>query len=312
MRRLVLSIDDLSDAEIRQILERAAELQAGAAGGGEGRSRVVGLLFGETSLRTRVGFAAAAAHLGWHTIDIHERRHSPSSMIESWGDTLRTLSGYLDVLVARPGERLERSLLETHLRIPFVNAGGVGPEAEHPSQALIDVFSVEQELGPVGKLQIAVCGDLRMRAVRSLLRLLARRQPKRVVLVTVPDLIDPVPLPSPLKELVEWREPWDLDGVDVLYVVGIPHQAIPEARRDTLRVTATALEALPAGAIVLSPLPIIDEIDAPARLDPRVRMFEQSDRALFVRMAVLEGVVRERVPDVGKDPRLSPERTALA
>lgn len=289
MSRLVVSIDDLSDTEIARILARAAEFERGKTPRNE-QSRIVGLLFQQTSLRTRVGFAAAAARLGWQSIEVSERRHDPSSMIESWEDTLRTLSGYLDVLVARPGEHLSRDLLETSLNIPYISGGSVPPDAEHPSQALIDLYAMEAELGSVTDLSIAICGDMRMRAVRSLLRLLARRIPRRMTLITVPTLAGHSPIEKQLESITEHRTLTELDGIDVLYVAGIPHQAIPEDVRDTLRVTAQTLVSLPCNAIVLSPLPIIDEIDEEARSDSRIRMFEQSDRALFVRMALLEHV----------------------
>lgn len=292
MAKLVLSIDDLSDDEIARVLDRAAYFEGSRQNPQVERDGVIGLMFTETSLRTRVGFAAAASRLGWRAIDIFERRHSPSSMTESWGDTLRTLSGYLDVLVARPGEHLDRALLADSLSIPYLSGGDVGPDAEHPSQALIDVYAIEQELGALRALTIAICGDLRMRSVRSLLKLLARRAPRHLVLITLPEVGAPESVPPQLSSRVEFRPPWALEDVDILYVAGIPHGAVSQDRRSALRVTWDAIATLPTKSVILSPLPVIDEIDSHARADPRIRMFEQSDRALFVRMAVLEEVVR--------------------
>lgn len=287
MPKHLLSIDDLSDAEIDRILERASEFERdGSSPSGE--SRIVGLLFGQTSLRTRVGFAAAAARLGWQSIDILERRHDSTSMIESWADTLRTLAGYLDLLVARPGDHLDRNLLADSLPIPYISGGSTGPQAEHPSQALIDLHAIESELGPIRDLRVAICGDIRMRAVRSLLKLFTRRTPQAVALITVPALQGRSSTSAEAGYAIMQRTLAELGGIDVLYVAGIPHQAIPEGVRDTLRVTEQTLASLPRESIVLSPLPMIDEIGEEARKDPRVRMFEQSDRALFVRMALLE------------------------
>lgn len=285
----LLSIDDLTDEQIDRILLRAAAHHAGEVPSPVlPRPVVAGLLFGQTSLRTRVGYAAAAARLGWHAVDIPGRRHDPTAMLESWADTLRTLAGYLDVLVARPGEELSKGVLERNLSIPYVNGGGTGPDAEHPTQALVDLSAMQHELGQVCDLTIAVCGDLRMRAARSLLRLLARRPPRRLVVATAPPMN--APLPPELHAITEHRPLADLGGPDVLYVIGMPHMAVPEDVRDTLRVTDRVVQALPDHAVVLSPLPVIDEIDAEAREDHRVRMFQQSDRALAVRMATLEMV----------------------
>ena len=287
MARIILSIDDLSDAEIAHILARSSEFEHGKRPQTAQR-RIVGLLFQQTSLRTRVGFAAAAARLGWECIDVSERRHDPTSMIESWHDTLRTLSGYVDTLVSRPGVHLSREELETSLEIPYINGGSIPPDAEHPSQSLIDLYTIEAERGTISDLSIAICGDLRMRAVRSLVRLLARRTPRRLVFISVPELVDVADLPSAVKAFAEFQEPWQLGDIDVLYVAGIPHQAIPETRRDTLRVTSRTLAGLKDEAIVLSPLPVIDEMTEEAKMNPQVRMFAQSDHGLYVRMALLE------------------------
>jgi aspartate carbamoyltransferase catalytic subunit len=83
--------------------------------------------------------------------------------------------------------------------------------------------------------------------------------------------------------------------VDVLYVAGIPHGALDEPGRARLRVDRKALAALRPGAVVLSPMPVIDEIATTARSDPRIRMFQQSDDALFVRMALIEALVVPRL-----------------
>ena len=293
MGKILLSVDDLSDAEIERILGSAAALETGDLRPDPVPHRILGLFFKEASLRTRVGFAAAASRLGWHTVDITDRRFSPVSMVESWADTLRTLSGYLDGLVCRPGVELDEATLRTNLDIAYVNAGGAGPGAEHPSQALIDVRSIEAEAGDVRSLTVAVCGDLRMRAVRSLFKLLARPRwtPEQVVLVTLPELSDLSEIPQAIAEKCEHRTIGELGDVDIVYIAGIPHGAISETGRDRLRLTPKALDAMPPDTVVLSPMPVIDEIDDAARMDPRVRMFQQSRRGLFVRQALLMELV---------------------
>jgi aspartate carbamoyltransferase catalytic subunit len=272
--------------EIRLILDRATSLRAGAAAR-LARPPLVGLLFLETSLRTRVGFAAAAARLGGQSIDIAERRGSAVSMPEGWADTLRVVSGNVDLIVARPGRPLDAAQLRPLLVGGFLNGGDAGPCAEHPSQALIDLYAIEQARGPVAQLTVAICGDLRMRAVRSLVRLLGRFPPRRLVAISDPRLAD--------GSIAEHRTPWDVDDVDVLYVAGIPHGALDEPGRARLRVDRKALAALPPDAVVLSPMPVIDEISTTARSDPRIRMFQQSDDAQFVRMALIEALLSPRL-----------------
>ena len=289
MFRNLLSINDLTDDEITDILDRARYFAAnpGAALSNAGPAKLIGLVFLQTSLRTQTGFAAACARLGWQTVTVKELRSSAVSAEESIEDTVRVISGITDLVVAR----LPRPIASVVAGLPgpVINGGDAGPDAEHPTQALIDLLAIEEELGEIGKLHIAICGDLRLRASRSLLRLLSRRKPGKLSLISVPALADDC-----LPELgcVTLN---DLADVDVLYVAGIPHLAIPENVRDGLRVTEQVISSLPHSAIVLSPLPIIDEIDPAARSDSRVRMFRQSDRGVPVRMAVLQGLLAANI-----------------
>jgi aspartate carbamoyltransferase catalytic subunit len=282
------SIDDLTEGDINRVLARAHALETRQkVNPHDGRGvELLGLVFMEPSLRTRVGFIAAAARLGWQTASVFEQRASERSMAESVDDTLRVVSGMCAAVVTRIPQPI--STISLALPVPLINGGDSGPMAEHPTQALIDLFSMEQELGPVGELRVAICGDLRMRASRSLLRLFAKRPPARLSLISVPELREEKDLAAISTLLVDSRTLKDLSDIDVLYVAGIPHRAIPEALRDTLRVTNAALSTMPSSAVVLSPLPVVDEIDDEARTNSRIRMFEQSDRGVSVRMAILE------------------------
>jgi aspartate carbamoyltransferase catalytic subunit len=205
------------------------------------------------------------------------------SLPESIEDTVRVLSGYADALVVRAGRPAARLDAAIRADTPWLNGGD---EAEHPSQALIDIFAMERLVAPVADLHVAITGDLRMRAGRSLLRLLTRSRPARLTVVSDPELglSDPVVTSSGATLLDSVAE---LGDVDVLYAVGIP-KGPGEAVRSRLRVGAPALQALSPRGVVLSPLPLIDEIALSVRDDPRMRFFEQSDLGLFVRMALLE------------------------
>lgn len=286
MRRAICSVDDLTIEEIGAVLERAAAM---AKGGPPAVTapRLVGLAFLTASLRTRIGFSAAAARLGWSTVAVDAPRSGPTSMAESWDDTLRTLGGMVDLVVARPGRPLAQAEVAATCAVPFINGGDEGPTAEHPSQALVDMFAIEHLRGPVGDQVVALCGDLRMRAVRSLVRLLCRRPPRRLVLVSSPPLAYPEALPPALAAIAEQRTLNELRGVDVVYLAGIPHGAADESDRAALRFGTGALAALATDAIVLSPLPLLDEITPDARFDQRVRMFDQSDLGVAVRAALL-------------------------
>ncbi|KQQ07562.1 hypothetical protein [Rathayibacter sp. Leaf296] len=290
MSRRLLGIGDLTSAEIDAVLDRARVHSAGESVSTV-TGAVVGLAFFQTSLRTRIGFESAAHRLGARPVTVVDRRASEASLPESIGDTVRVLSGYSDAVVVRADRPAARTDASVRLGAPWLNGGDGGAAAEHPSQTLIDLFAVERLVGPVNELHVAITGDLRMRAARGLLRLLARRPPARLSVVSDGDLglSDPVVLASGAAVVPSVR---DLDSVDVLYAVGIP-KGPGEAVRSRLRVDGRALETLTARGAVLSPLPIIDEIALSVRGDRRLRFFEQSDLGLFVRMALLEHVLSD-------------------
>jgi aspartate carbamoyltransferase catalytic subunit len=250
----------------------------------------IGLLFLEPSLRTRAGFAVAAARLGGTPIDVQELRWGPAmSATESFTDTIRTLTGMVDVAVVRTPFRVDRNVVGEAAIAPYVNAGD--GNGDHPTQTLIDLLAIE-ERGSVHDLRIGLCGDLRMRAARSLLKLLNRVPPKRLVLMAPEGRGDPgLELAPALLSRTVKHDHADFRDIDVLYMVGLPagegEQRLRTEARASFALTAQRLRELPPESIVLSPMPVIDEIAPEARTDPRIRMFAQSDRGVEVRMAVL-------------------------
>lgn len=293
MTRRLLSVGSLEQAEIPSLLARAAELRTGAAT--VAASRQLGLLFFEASLRTRTGFHAAAQRLGWPApIEVLERRSSEVSMPESEGDTVAVLAAYVDAVVLRAHRPIEELASHVPADVGLLNAGDRGPTAEHPTQALIDVFAMEQLVGPLDALRVVLCGDLRMRAARSLLALFVGCPPGELLLVTDPALRDGLELPDGLNHLM--TDTWqDLSDVDALHAVGIPHGAVGEAVRTRLRVDRASLACLSARGRVFSPMPVIDEIAKAVRDDDRMAYLEQSALGLAVRMAVLESISSDAV-----------------
>lgn len=282
----LLGIDDLDDAQVDAVFDAALD-PAGLRRSGV----VAGLVFASSSLRTRVGFATATARLDGTPVVVDARRvDDQMSSPESFEDTLRTVAGMVDVVVVRSPERLPRNLIREVMPVPFINAGD---DDEHPTQALIDVHAMTTQVGPIGQLGIVLCGDLRMRAVRSLIRLLARRPPRSLVLIHPPGrgLSDKL-LTAALRDRATTAPPGELGDADVLYLPGLPagqgEERLEDAERAVYALTEATAARLPPHAVVLSPMPVIDEIAPAVRADPRVRMFQQSDMAVGVRMAVLD------------------------
>jgi aspartate carbamoyltransferase catalytic subunit len=289
--RHLVTLDDLTDADIDFVLRRAGSSPDEQPRSGQPRI-LVGLLFLTSSLRTRVGFAAAAARLGGSHVDIQEARFGPGmSQAERFSDTLRCVAGMVDLTVVRAEEPLPQEVLSAPGAGPVIN-GGDG-QGHHPTQALIDLASIEQERGPIGGLRVGVCGDPRTRTARSLLALLDRRPPRRLVLMA-PANLEPAWPPSggPLATVMELRHEADFTGIDVLYLAGFPAgtgtQSFTASERAALSLDVKNSQSLRSDAIVLSPMPVIDEIADELRSDPRIRMFEQSDRGVAVRAACVE------------------------
>jgi aspartate carbamoyltransferase catalytic subunit len=285
----LLTVDDLSDVDVEAILSRASALRRGGQVGA-GPVRVLSLIFLEPSLRTRIGFMAAAARLGWQSLVVSEWRQGPLSMAESWFDTVRTVAGYSDVIVMRPGQPLDAGTLASAACCPIINGGDTGPDAQHPTQALIDLYAMRELVGPPSGLRLAIVGDPRMRAVRSLLALLERQPPVSLSLVADEAHLAECRFPEELRDRLQVTSWSRLGMVDVVYVAGIPHQSLPLERRNVLLATGARVAELPQHCVLLSPMPVIDEMDSEARHSVRNQMFDQSDLGLFVRMALLEHV----------------------
>jgi len=287
--RSLLSISDVSDDEVRRILERAHQLRTHEAGPVL-RGQMIGLAFLSPSLRTRLGFFVASSRLGATAIHLDALRYSKDmSVEESLGDTIRTATGMLDTLIVRSPSVLGRDLMSAQACCPVINAGD--GSHEHPTQALIDLFSINELRGPVESLHVVMVGDASMRAARSLISLFARFPPASLTVVH-PRGRGPGSVGADVRLSSLEGEGLSVAGADVVYMIGLPPggpggELGGEARAKFI-LGAEELSELDPRSIVIAPLPIIDEISPEARLDTRVKMFEASDLSVYVRMAILE------------------------
>ena len=294
MARLVIDFNDLSDSEVTSVLERASSIGASRQRTGLG-DLTIGLLFLSPSLRTRVGFATASFRLGWNVVDAHELRIEDNmSASESFEDTIRTLSGMVDMIVTRVPFTLERPRLERACRVPLVSGGDAHA---HPTQALIDLHALGMHGKKLADIHLGICGDLGMRTVRSLLDALSRFPPRRITLVAPPGRDNPAPIPERLQPLVDFSHDLDPRSFDVLYLAGLPERArnaettngsLDAQTRARFSLDLERVAQMRADAIVLSPLPLVDEVHIEAATDPRMRYFDQSDAGVPIRMALLE------------------------
>jgi aspartate carbamoyltransferase catalytic subunit len=261
---------------------------------------IMASLFYEESTRTRFSFETAMLRLGGSVISTENaRQFSSVSKGETLEDTIRILNGYADVIVMRHYESGAARRAADVSRVPIINAGdGTG---QHPTQAFLDLYTIEKELGHIDGISIAVVGDLANgRTVRSLCYLLAKYRNVRVHMVA-PEIVR---MREDIKEYlcrhdVWFREESDLrevaSHVDVLYQTRIQKERFGDRTEDYQRargvylVDRELLSHMQEHAIVMHPLPRVDEIAPEVDGDPRAAYFRQAQNGLYIRMALLSG-----------------------
>lgn len=301
--RDLVSIRDLSREEIDQFLDYAQQFVPVAAGEKHDdglRGKILATLFYEPSTRTRLSFEAAMHRLGGRAIGFSNPYTSSDTKGETLADTVRVVDGLCDAIVLRhPKEGAARLAAEFSNR-PVINAGdGAG---EHPTQTLLDLFTIKQEFGRVDGHTVVLLGDLKYgRTVHSLATALAQYE-SRLVLVSPASLQMPDEVVNACRQLgAQIETTSELDAVvpeaDVLYATRIQHERFPdpeEYRRvqGSYRITNAVLARAKKNLIVMHPLPRKDEIAPEVDAGPHARYFQQSRNGLPVRMALLKTIMR--------------------
>ncbi|HET9174197.1 MAG TPA: hypothetical protein VFN56_02850 [Candidatus Saccharimonadales bacterium] len=295
MLRNLLTISDLSKQDILAIFKRVDELRQRQPDAKIDVSKLGGLLFFETSTRTRIGFEAAAWKLGIKSVVMQETKlNDTMSKAESMRDTIRTLDPYVSFFCIRhPDENIFSEVVPFTKR-PVINCGN-GYE-EHPTQALIDAYTMWSKFGGLDGLNITMIGELKYaRAVHSLILLLAKFSN-----VTVSEIA-----PTELQIQADYKKVFETNGnvyngvakpswgkEQVVYVTGFPPKnpsgTFSQAIRDKYKITKEIVSELASESIILNALPRIDEIDEDVDDTPNAYYFQQNEFGLYVRMAVIE------------------------
>ncbi|MBP9738837.1 aspartate carbamoyltransferase [Candidatus Saccharibacteria bacterium] len=258
-------------------------------------------LFYEPSTRTRLSFAAAAAHMGMNVISTENAREfSSAAKGETIEDTARVLAEYYpDVIVIRHHETGEVARAAAVSSVPIINAGD--GKGEHPTQSLLDAYTIWDHHKKLSNLRIVIGGDLlHGRTARSLCKVLACFSGNHIVFNTIPELQMADDIKEYLTEhSVTFEEQSDMKlafaGADVVYWTRLQKERLPEGVNitQTFSINNKAMRYLPESAIVLHPLPRVDEIDVEVDKDPRAKYFEQAGNGMFVRMALLDQILGE-------------------
>jgi carbamoyl-phosphate synthase/aspartate carbamoyltransferase/dihydroorotase/carbamoyl-phosphate synthase/aspartate carbamoyltransferase len=299
----IISVDQFDREKLSYVFRRAREMREMVERVGATdllKGHVLTCLFYEPSTRTSASFIAAMERLGGSVIPITQGvQFSSVSKGETLADTVRTLEQYADAIVLRHPELGSAQLAADYAHVPIINAGD-GP-GEHPTQALLDLFTIREELGTVDGLKIAMVGDLRYgRTVHSLTRLLL--QYKVSLRFVSPEILR---LPLTLMNQVidaglDVRETHDVADViknaDVLYVTRVQKERFTdlaqyEEVKDYYEITPEIMAQAKKKMIVMHPFPRVGEIHYAIDADPRAAYFRQARNGMFIRMALLAAVL---------------------
>ena len=261
------------------------------------KDKIVATLFYEESTRTRLSFEAAAHRMGAGVISsANARQFSSVSKGETLEDTILTLSGYADCIILRYHKDGGAARAAHVSKVPIINAGdGSG---QHPTQALLDLFTIQDELGHIDGLSIALAGDLAHgRTVHSLAYLLGKFNDIKLFLISPQSLS----MPNDIKEYLKRHnvEFFEVDtfnkcigDLDVLYQTRIQKERFNsleqyEENKGKLIITRDIANSMKSDAIILHPFPRVDEIRYGVDDNHRAKYFIQAENGKYVRMALL-------------------------
>jgi aspartate carbamoyltransferase catalytic subunit len=264
--------------------------------------KILATLFFEPSTRTRLSFESAMHRLGGSVISVASADSSSAAKGETVADTARTVDQYADIVVIRHPRIGSAKEAADAAEIPVLNGGdGAG---QHPTQALLDVYTMKKELGSLKKLSVAMVGDLKNgRTVHALVELLAHFEPK--LYFVSPDLLRmPQEIVSRLKARgIEVVETGDLKKAasesDVIYMTRIQKERFAdpaeyEKVKGAYILNAEFLKGVPKKVTIMHPLPRVDEINPDVDAYPGAAYFRQMRNGVYIRMALLAMVLGKK------------------
>lgn len=308
--RHVLEVDQFDRGDVERILVHATHMRevARQRSGSSLKGRILASLFFEPSTRTRLSFESAMLRLGGEVLSSEMASQTSSTVKgETIRDTVRIVESYADVIAIRHPLHGAADDAASVASVPIINAGDGAHE--HPTQALLDIFTIQDELGRIDDFTIGLVGDLRYgRAPRSLAKLLTRVNNCRIILVSPPGIEMSADVLKSLDDAgVDYETAEDLGPVmsrlNVVYMTRVQKERFPSedaynevAGRYVLSPDLMAL--LPADGVVMHPLPRVNEIHPDVDADRRSAYFRQARNGVYIRMALLdmllngEGVLR--------------------
>jgi len=264
------------------------------------QNKILACVFYEASTRTRFSFESAMIKLGGQVISTESAGYFSSAIKgETLEDSVRVISGYADMIVLRHNERGAAERASKVSLVPMINAGD--GDGEHPTQALLDLYTIQKELKRTDSLKIGLVGDLLYgRTIHSLIYLLSLSHNIEISLISPKEL----KLPKKYKlflnsQKIKFTEMTDLRNalskLDVLYMTRIQKERFDSIKlyeqvKNSFILNKKFLSKLNKNAIIMHPLPRINEISQEVDNDSRAAYFRQAKNGLYIRMALLDFV----------------------
>ncbi len=294
LRHLIES-QQLTVPLLMELFQRSRGMERVVARGGtlDYQNRILATLFYQPSTRTRFCFEAAMLRLGGKVLSTeHAGTFSSEVEAEQVEDSIRIIGSYSDVIVVRHPEEGGARRAANVSPVPVINAGD-GEGGQHPTQALLDLYTIYRERPLVG-LSVAIIGELdKGRTARSLAYLLAKFERVKIFFVSPAELQMKADILEYLDEHgVQYELESDIDHVigevDVVYQTRIrPERVRDHQELQRYAINSTVVTKMKSDALILHPLPRTVELDKTVDDDPRALYFKQAANGLFVRMALL-------------------------
>jgi aspartate carbamoyltransferase catalytic subunit len=300
----IIKAQQFDKKSLDEIFEVASQMEEIAKKGSSNtlNGKIMATIFYEPSTRTRLSFEAAMIKLGGELISTENAREfSSTAKGESLEDTIRIVGSYSDIVVLRHFESGAAERAAKVSPVPIINAGD-GP-GQHPTQALLDIYTIKKEIGKLDGISIAMVGDLAYsRTVRSLAYLLTKYDDVKIYFVA-PEVVK---MRGDIKNYLTnhntfYSEETDLEKVatkvDVIYQTRIQKERFGEnlddyeKAKDKYIIDSGILKAMKKNTIIMHPLPRVNEIKTEVDSDPRAAYFRQAQNGLYIRMALLKMIL---------------------
>ncbi len=299
----LVSIKDINREQIETILDHAREIESNPSDFTQKMDgKILATIFFEPSTRTRLSFESAALRLGGKVLGFSDPATSSVKKGESIADTIRMAASYSDVIVMRHWSEGSGRVASEFSSVPVIS-GGTGIQ-EHPTQALLDMYTMKKEFGNLDGLTIGLLGDLRYgRTIPSLLYAFAKYDNIKLKLFSPPQLKARMTVLSDIEGKLEYQVEERLEDtiheLDVLYVTRVqkerfPDEATYERVKDFYQITPEVLKNVKESMILMHPLPRVGEIDYKVDNMPQARYFQQAKNGVWTRMSILDLMLEDK------------------